>query len=147
MKVILQQDVTNVGRKYQTVEVPNGYALNKLVPRGLAIPATAAAEKALASKAAVVAAEQASLTAQYEAVLAALNTEPLVVAMEANEQGQLFQAVSVNEVEKALTARSLVFPISMCKVPRNIKAVGEHIIEITDGERVSPVTVVVVANA
>ena len=44
MKVILLQDINNVGKKYEVKNVSDGYARNFLIPRGLAKPA---AEKAL----------------------------------------------------------------------------------------------------
>ena len=39
MKVILLQDVAKIGRRSEVVEVPDGYAQNKLIPKGMAQPA------------------------------------------------------------------------------------------------------------
>ena len=41
MRVVLREDVENLGRKGDLLEVADGYARNFLVPRGLAMKATA----------------------------------------------------------------------------------------------------------
>ena len=40
MKVILLQDVAKIGKRFETVDVPDGYALNMLIPKRMAEPAT-----------------------------------------------------------------------------------------------------------
>ena len=47
MKVILREDVPEVGTVGQTVDVKDGYGRNFLIPRNLAIPATRASLKAI----------------------------------------------------------------------------------------------------
>ncbi len=147
MKVILQQDVANVGRKFQIVDVPKGYALNKLVPRGLAVPATNAAQKQLAGKAAQIAAEQALVARQFDELLVALQAEQLQIPMEANEQEQLFQALSVKDVVRALAGRGLEVAEVMLVVPRSIKSLGEHTLTLTDGERSAEVSIKIVNSS
>ena len=47
MKVILREDVTDIGAAGETVEVKDGYGRNYLIPRNLAIPATKATLKTI----------------------------------------------------------------------------------------------------
>ena len=67
MKVILQQDVKGQGKKGQMVEVSEGYARNFLLPRKLAIAATADAINTMNLKEKARKAEEARLKAEAEA--------------------------------------------------------------------------------
>ena len=48
MEIILKQDIANLGHKDDIVKVKNGYAVNYLIPQGMAILATESAKKVLA---------------------------------------------------------------------------------------------------
>ena len=63
MKVILLQDVKNVGKKGQTVDVSDGYGANFLIPRGLAKPSTTETQRELARDNAAEEARQVQLKA------------------------------------------------------------------------------------
>ena len=68
MKVILQQDVRGQGKKGQLIEVAEGYARNFLLPRKLAVPATADAMNTMQLREKAKKAEDARLKAEAEAV-------------------------------------------------------------------------------
>ena len=68
MKVILQQDVRGQGKKGQMVEVAEGYARNFLLPRKLAVPATADAMNTMKLQEKARKAEEARQKAEAEAV-------------------------------------------------------------------------------
>ena len=69
MKVILQQDVKGQGKKGQMVEVSEGYARNFLLPRKLAVPATADAINTMNLKEKARKAEEARQKAEAEATV------------------------------------------------------------------------------
>ena len=58
MKIILNQDVSKVGKKYEVKNVADGHALNFLIPRGLAVAATVGALKKLEIAKTMVAVEK-----------------------------------------------------------------------------------------
>ena len=66
MKVILQQDVRGQGKKGQMIEVSEGYARNFLLPRKLAVPATADAINTMNLKEKARKAEEARLKAEAQ---------------------------------------------------------------------------------
>ena len=68
MKVILQQDVRGQGKKGQLIEAAEGYARNYLLPRKLAVPATADAVNTMKLREKAKKAEDARLKAEAEAV-------------------------------------------------------------------------------
>ena len=102
MKVILQQDVKGQGKKGQLVDVSDGYARNFLLPKKLAVPATAETlntmklqEKARAAQEAAEKAEAQELSAKLQAVI-------VKIPAKAGEGGRLFGAVTSKEISDAL---------------------------------------------
>ena len=102
MKVILQQDVRGQGKKGQLIEVAEGYARNFLLPRKLAVPATADAVNTMKLKEKAKKAEDARLKAEAEAVVEQLKNAPVKVTARAGANGKLFGAVTSKEVSDAL---------------------------------------------
>ena len=105
MKVILQQDVRGQGKKGQMVEVAEGYARNFLLPRKLAVPATADAVNTMQLREKAKKAEDARLKAEAEAVVEKLKNAPVKVSARAGANGKLFGAVTSKEVSEALLAQ------------------------------------------
>ena len=127
MKVILQQDVRGQGKKGQLVEVSDGYARNFLLPRKLAVPATADAVNTMKLKEKAKKAEDARLKAEAEAVVEQLKNAPVKVTARAGANGKLFGAVTSKEVSDALQAQ---FGIELAKqkivMEEPIKAFGNY---------------------
>ena len=102
MKVILQQDVKGQGKKGQLIEASEGYARNYLLPRKLAIAATADAINTTNLKEKARRAEEAR---QKEAAMAAaeqLKALLVKIPAKAGAGGRLFGAVTSKEVSEAL---------------------------------------------
>jgi large subunit ribosomal protein L9 len=105
MKVILQQDVKGQGQKGALVDVSDGYARNYLLPRKLAVAATADNLNAMKlqekAKAAALAAEKAAAAAAAKK----LQNAPVRVPAKAGAGGRLFGAVTSKEIADALLAQ------------------------------------------
>ena len=102
MKVILQQDVKGQGKKGQLIEASEGYARNYLLPRKLAIAATADAINTMNLKEKARRAEEAR---QKEAAMAAaeqLKALLVKIPAKAGTGGRLFGAVTTKEISDAL---------------------------------------------
>ncbi len=127
MKIILLKDIPKVGRKYDIKNVADGYALNLLIPRGLAQIATPQTEKnieAMKAKDLVEKKVQGELLVKNLEVL-----KDLVINMKekANEKGHLFAGVTKEKLAEEIlkTARLNIDPESI-KLEKPIKEVGEH---------------------
>ena len=105
MKVILQQDVKGQGKKGQLIEVAEGYARNFLLPRKLAVPATADAMNTMRLQEKAKRAEEARLRAEAVETAEKLKNAPVKIAARAGANGKLFGAVTSKAVSDALQAQ------------------------------------------
>ncbi len=102
MKVILQQDVKGKGKKGQLVEVSEGYGRNYLLPRGLAVAATAdnmnqmkQAEEARAHREAVERAEAEANAKKFESIIVHMTAK-------GGTSGRIFGSVTSKEIAAQL---------------------------------------------
>lgn len=147
MKVILLQDVAKIGRRFDVVEVPSGYGMNKLIPQGMAKPATPENMKAINAQSAKTEADRAASDELFGAIVTSLKEVTLEIAVEANEEGRMFQALKVDTIVVAVkeaTQHDVSESQVVIKTP--IKEIGEHTIELTSGDISQSVTVNVVAK-
>ena len=105
MKVILQQDVKGQGKKGQLIEASEGYARNYLLPRKLAIAATADAINTMNLKEKARKAEEARQKAEAEATAEKLKELMVKIPAKAGAGGRLFGAVTSKEISEALQAQ------------------------------------------
>ena len=144
MKVILLKDVAKIGLRNEIVDVPNGYAANKLIPNKMAEPATPANLK----RAQKVHTDKAGATADVEAAFAAAKTalavEALTITAEMNDQDHTFQAVSADEVAAAAAAKKIVIAAEAIDFSEPVKSAGEHSVKLTMGAQSTDFTINVV---
>ena len=125
MKVILQQDVKGQGKKGQMVEVSEGYARNFLLPRKLAILATADAINTMNLKEKARKAEEARLKAEAEAAAEKLKECQVKLTAKAGAGGRLFGAVTTKEISEGLQKQfGLDIPTQKLVLEEPIKAFG-----------------------
>ena len=108
MQVILQQDVKGHGKKGQLVNVSDGYARNFLLPRKLAVEATAENLNTMKLQEKARLAKQAEEKAQAQAVAEQLKALTVRLTAKAGTGGRLFGAVTTKEIADALKAQHSV---------------------------------------
>lgn len=126
MKVILQQDVKGQGKKGQMVEVSEGYARNFLLPRKLAVLATADAINTMNLKEKSRRAEEARQRAEAEEIAGKLKSLQVKIPAKAGANGKLFGAVTNKEVSDALKAQHGIELPKQKIVMEPIKAFGGY---------------------
>ena len=142
MKVILLQDVKGQGKKGQMIEVSDGYARNFMLPRKLAIEATADAintmrmnDKAAAEKAAKERAEALEISKKLRDMV-------LTVKAKGGGAGRLFGAVTNAEIADALAKQGIKLDKRKIVLNETIKNVGTYTVTCKLGYEINaPLTV------
>ncbi len=131
MRVILKREVAGLGRPGDVKDVADGYAQNFLLPRGLAIEATAGEMKVLARAREAKRAKQDRVHADAEELAKRLSEMTLVFRLKAGEQGKTFGSVTSKDIAEALQREQKV-DVDKTKVhlPEPLKALGVHQVEI-----------------
>ncbi len=125
MQIILQEDVEKLGTRGQVVEVAEGYARNFLLPRKLALEASAGNLKRLEKMRAVFAKKEAVERADAQKLAELLGTVSLEFTRRAGENDQLFGSVTAADVSEALAAQGYTVDKRKVVLPEPIKVVGE----------------------
>jgi large subunit ribosomal protein L9 len=146
MKVILLKDVSGLGRRFDIKTVADGYAVNFLIPRGLAKIATKDEEKSAEALRAKEGERRHMADATLIAALEAMSGEPLAIPGKANEQGHLFASIKREDIAEHLSKRiALPIDTDAVKLSEPIKEIGEHEAEIAVGKTSKKVVVQVTA--
>jgi large subunit ribosomal protein L9 len=135
MKLILLKDVAKIGLKGSVVELPDGYALNKLIPKGLAVAATPESLKRIAHVSSKQKENQDHESSAFKDLLKKVAETTVEVVVEANSEGTMFQALKVQAIAEAIssaTGMSLHGESVIVKNP--IKTLGEHTVELVSGK-------------
>ena len=127
MKVILKQDVDNLGDAGEIVDVADGYGNNFLVPRGLAMRATKGAVADAQAIARARAHREARNVAEAEERKAKLESRPVTIPANAGEDGTLYGSVGNSAVARAIRDQ-LGVQVDRRRIPmeRPLKELGAH---------------------
>ena len=148
MKVILQQDVKGQGKKGQMVEVSEGYGRNFLLPRKLAIPATADAINTMNLKEKAKKAEEARMKAEAQEIAEKLKECTVKLTAKAGNGGRLFGAVTTKEISDGLQKQfGINIPKQKLVLDEPIKAFGTYEVKAKLGFEISGVLKVTVSAA
>ena len=127
MKVILQQDVKGQGKKGEMVEVSEGYARNFLLPRKMAVPATADAINTMKLKEKAKKAEEERQKALAEETAEKLKECMVKLTAKAGSGGKLFGAVTTKEISEGLMSQyGIDVPKQKLVLEDPIKAFGSY---------------------
>ncbi len=127
MKLILTQEVTNLGAPGDVVDVKDGYGRNYLMPRGYAIRWTRGAQKQIDSIKAARKVREIRDVDQAEDVKSQLESLEVKIATQAGQTGRLFGAVTVGDIVAAVqTAGGPDIDKRRVQVGNPIKTLGAH---------------------
>lgn len=126
MKIILKEDISNLGYKDDVVEVKSGYGRNYLIPQGKAVIATESALKVLAENQRQRAHKLAKIKADAEALAASLAGVKLTIAAKTSETGTIFGSVNAIQIAEALEKLGFAVDRKVIEVKETVKEVGTY---------------------
>jgi large subunit ribosomal protein L9 len=124
IQVILQHDVDNVGKSGELVKVRPGYARNYLLPRSLAVPATAAQVNRVNHDKAVALAKSEKLKKEARGLAEKIGAITITMTRSVGEDEKLFGSVTAKEIETAVKAKGFDIDRKKMHLPEAIKALG-----------------------
>jgi large subunit ribosomal protein L9 len=145
INVVLTEDLTNLGKSGELVRVRPGYARNYLVPRGLAIGATAENVRRIEHDKRVVEARNAKLKSEAELLAEKLSAVKITIERPVGEGDRLYGSVTSRDLEEALAAQGYAVDRRRI-VMEPIKALGVHPITIRLATAVNATVEVTVAK-
>jgi len=131
MKVILTQDVKNLGKKDDMVEVNDGYARNFLLPRGLAVEANARNMNIMKSRKEAEQSKKERELKEAQEVANRLKDVVLTIKAKSGENGKLFGSITSMDISNSLKSQFNV-NVDKKKIVLNdpIKMLGTYEIEL-----------------
>lgn len=130
MKVILLQDVKGQGKKGQIVAVNDGYARNFLIPKNLAIPATANVVNELDQKKASDARAKEMEKKAAQDLRDTINNTTVTIKVKCGDSGKLFGSVTSKEIAQALEEKGHAVDKKMIMLKEPIKSIGTTTIDV-----------------
>lgn len=146
MKVVLLRDVARIGKRYEIKEVPDGHALNMLIPQKIALIATPENMKKVAAIKAKQASDHALHETRFEDALRVLGADGLQIMAQTNAQGHLFKGVHADDIVRAATEKGVALEVGQIDLPHPIKAVGDHNVRLVSSGKEGVVRVTIVAK-
>ncbi|MFW6082934.1 MAG: 50S ribosomal protein L9 [Chloroflexota bacterium] len=145
MKIILKQDVPNLGNEGDVAEVADGYARNYLIPQGMAMKATPGTLKDFEHRQKTQAAKHQRMKKRAETLARRLTAQTLTFEVKTGETGQLYGSITNADIAEALEQqvdeeidrRDIV-------LSEPIRTIGEHFVPVRLMEDVEPQIRVVV---
>ena len=138
MKVILKEDVDNLGARGKVVNVKDGYARNYLLPRGLAMMHTAGAGKLLAQEHRMYEVRQVKAKEEAEQLAERILAVELTVAKRAGDQDVLYGSVTPTDIADLLEAKGFAIDKRKILLREPVKKLGDYEVQLRLHREVLP---------
>jgi len=131
MKVILRQDVANIGKEGDTHEVSPGYFRNYLQPRGLAVEATSGRIKNQQVRISSVSTKEARAKDQTKQLAMELGELTLTFSVKVGEQGRMYGSVTAKDIAEELhKVKQVEVDRHKIEIGEPLRSVGEHTVRV-----------------
>lgn len=130
MEVILKEDISNLGHRGDVVKVADGYGRNYLLPKKLAMQATAANKAVIEQMKASAVRKSAKEKAEAEALVGQLNNVALVFERKVGENEHLFGSVTSADIAAQLEEKGFSIDRRKVQLDEPLRQVGEFHIPV-----------------
>jgi large subunit ribosomal protein L9 len=137
MKVILKEDILNLGKAGQIVNVKDGYARNFLFPKGLALLADEKNMKLLEYQKKKIEEEAKKKRQDAQSIFERLSQVNLKISAKAGEDQKLFGSITSKDIANALEKEGFAIDKKQITVSEPIKRIGEYEVEVKLHENIT----------
>jgi large subunit ribosomal protein L9 len=130
MEVILKEDVVNLGHRGDVVKVADGYGRNYLLPKKLAMEATAANKAVIEQMKASAVRRSAKEKGEAEALLAQLESISLSFSRRSGEGDHLFGSVTSSDIAQQLEEKGFQIDRRKVQLDEPLKSLGEFLVAL-----------------
>jgi len=138
MKVILLQDVENLGKKHEIKNVKAGYARNFLFPKSLAKPATEEALKWLATQKESEEKKAEEELKEVQTLASSLDGQEITIQVKIGDEGQLFESITAQKISEKLKEAGFEIKKGQILLEEPIKELGEFPVKIKFEHNLEP---------
>lgn len=130
MKVILLQDIENLGKKYEIKEAKDGYARNFLFPKNLAKPATKEALAWAEMQKEIQAKKAEEDLKKAQGLASVIDGQEVFIEMKVGDKDQLFESVTAQKIAERLKEMGFEIKKTQIDLKEPLKEAGEYPVKI-----------------
>jgi large subunit ribosomal protein L9 len=130
MRVILLQDVANLGKKHEIKEVKSGYANNFLFPKNLAKEASPQALKWLATQKEIQEKSAEEQLQKVQTLASSIDDQEVSIPVKVGPDGQLFESITAQKISEKLKEAGFEVKKNQINLTDPIKELGEFPVKI-----------------
>ena len=146
MKVIFLQEVANVARKNEVLNVKDGYARNFLIPNKLAKKATIKDLEELEGLKKIEEAKNQQNLEKRKVIIEKIEGKEFVLKFKVGEEGQLFESVTATKIAQAIQKAGFDIKKNQINLSEPIKSIGEFPIDVNFGNNLKAKVIVVITK-
>lgn len=137
MKVILKQNYRKLGKSGEAITVKDGYAMNYLIPNGIALKANEGNLRVLENLNKQRSKKVQKAIEDSEQLKGILEGTTVEIKANAGDEGKLFGSVTAHQISDALVALNFNIDRKHIVLDEHIKTIGEHNVEVELGNGVN----------
>lgn len=130
MRVILLQDIENLGKKGEVKEVANGYARNFLIPKKLVKIVTEQALKELEKEKELAARQAEEELKAIQEIISQVDGQEIEIVAKLKDSGEIYGSVTPYKISRALKKKGFDIKKSQIDLQEPIKKLGEYPVTI-----------------
>ena len=130
MKVILLQDIENIGKKFDVKEVKNGYARNFLIPKGLVKLATKKALKSLETHKEIQETKAEEELKVIQEAVSKIDGLEIIIPVKIGKKGQLFEKIDPRDISEKIKEAGFEIKKKQVDLAEPIEELGEFPVKI-----------------